>query len=370
MPVLNAAGQPLSCSALSGLFNDVIKQSRERQPYAIGIVSSDKRDRWAEIYEQLEGNSTNSSHLATIEDALFVVCLDQESEPEKGYSDKDEQARQASSWSQFGKEFNDDSSLAEGRVKRLDFELTDTQITQIMKSGKKMDRAADDIDVAVYSYKRYGKNYPKSVNVSPDSFIQMAFQLAFFRIHSALPPTYETATLRKFDEGRTENIRSPNTLAEKFVRKMASGREPVEVVYDALKAAADSHKKYTLSCMTGAGMDRHLLAWKLLAAENGLPNPSILDTSAYEHMAHFQVSTSQVPTRNYIQLCFGPSAPDCYGICYNPQETELHFTVTSFRSFFSTSSKRLVEINCFMLAYMLIEHWRLPVHLFLGGFTN
>ncbi|PIO72492.1 hypothetical protein TELCIR_05573 [Teladorsagia circumcincta] len=80
---------------------------------------------------------------------------------------------------------------------------------------------------------------------------------------------------------------------------MASGREPVEVVYDALKAAADSHKKYTLSCMTGAGMDRHLLAWKLLAAENGLPNPSILDTSAYEHMAHFQVSTSQV---SFIQF--------------------------------------------------------------------
>ncbi|KAK6021859.1 hypothetical protein OSTOST_12460 [Ostertagia ostertagi] len=115
MPVLNAAGQPLPLSALSGLFNDVIKQSRERQPHAIGIVSSDKRDRWAEIYEQLEGTlcmrffdeihftlineiPTNSSHLSTIEDALFVVCLDQESEPEKGYSEKDEQARQASFW--------------------------------------------------------------------------------------------------------------------------------------------------------------------------------------------------------------------------------------------------------------------------------
>ncbi|KAK6021860.1 hypothetical protein OSTOST_12461, partial [Ostertagia ostertagi] len=59
------------------------------------------------------------------------------------------------------------------------------KFAQIKKSGKKMDRAADDVDVAVFSYKRYGKNYPKSVNISPDSFIQMAFQLAFFRIHSA-----------------------------------------------------------------------------------------------------------------------------------------------------------------------------------------
>ncbi|KAK6056000.1 hypothetical protein COOONC_06494 [Cooperia oncophora] len=86
----------LSLSALSALFGDVIRQSPERQPNAVGIISSDKRDRWAEIYEQLEGNPTNSSHLSVIEDALFVVCLDQEAEPEKGYSEKDEQARQCS----------------------------------------------------------------------------------------------------------------------------------------------------------------------------------------------------------------------------------------------------------------------------------
>ena len=48
----------------------------------------------------------------------------------------------------------------------------------------------------------------------------------------------------------------------------------------------------------------------------------------------------QVPTRNNIQMCFGPSADDCYGICYNPQEKQLHFTITAFKSCPSTSSKR------------------------------
>ncbi|WKX97298.1 hypothetical protein Q1695_013169 [Nippostrongylus brasiliensis] len=392
MPVLNAAGQPLSLPALSALFHDVIKRSPERQPYPVGIVSSDNRDRWADVYEQLKGNPTNAAHLSCVEDALFVVCLDKESDPPKGYTEKDELARQclhgggtksnsSNRWFDktlqfvigktggcgityehtpaegppvatmmdficdkfFGKEFNDAAGISEGNVKRLDFELNDAQIARIERSSKKMDRAADDLDMVVYTFKRYGKNFPKSVKISPDSFIQMAFQLAFYRIHSALPPTYETATLRKFDEGRTENIRSPNTMAEMFVKKMASGRESVADIYDALKAAADSHKKYTMNCMSGAGMDRHLLAWNLLAAENGLPKPSILDTPAYQHMSHFQVSTSQVPTRNYIQLCFGPSAPDCYGVCYNPQETELHFTITSFKSYSSTSSKRFAK---------------------------
>ncbi|VDO65766.1 unnamed protein product [Heligmosomoides polygyrus] len=381
MPVLNSAAQPLSLSALSDLLNDIIKRSPERQPHSIGIISSDKRDRWAEVYEQLKANPTNSSHLSCVEDALFVVCLDQETEPETGYTEKDEQARQClhgggsmnnscNRWFDKTLQFiigksgecgiTYEHTPAEGppvasmmdyicdklsvwqplTIESFHFDLNDNHIAQIQKSSKKMDRAADDLDVVVYSFKRYGKNFPKSVKISPDSYIQMAFQLAFYKIHSTLPPTYETATLRKFDEGRTENIRSPNSLADVFVKKMASGVEPVADVYEALKAAADSHKKYTMNCMSGAGMDRHLLAWNLLAAENGLPKPSILETPVYQQMAHFQVSTSQVPTRNFIQLCFGPSAPDCYGVCYNPQETGLHFTITSFKSYSSTSSKR------------------------------
>ena len=52
--------------------------------------------------------------------------------------------------------------------------------------------------------------------------------------------------MRKFDEGRTENIRSPDTLAEAFVKKMSRGDVPMADLFEALKAATDSHKKYTV----------------------------------------------------------------------------------------------------------------------------
>ncbi|KAJ1345578.1 hypothetical protein KIN20_000142 [Parelaphostrongylus tenuis] len=148
-------------------------------------------------------------------------------------------------------DFKIDTTTSEEQVRRLDFELNDSQKAQIKNSERQLDWVADDLDVAVYTFKRYGKNFPKSVKLSPDSFIQMAFQLAFYRIHSTLPPTYETATLRKFSEGRTENIRSPNILAENFVKKFTSSHVPIVEIYDALKAAADSHKNYTLECMNG-----------------------------------------------------------------------------------------------------------------------
>lgn len=56
---------------------------------------------------------------------------------------------------------------------------------------KNNSRVADDVDVVAYTFKRYGKNFPKSLKISPDSWIQMAFQLAFYRIHSAGEISYD-----------------------------------------------------------------------------------------------------------------------------------------------------------------------------------
>ncbi|VDO97361.1 unnamed protein product, partial [Schistosoma curassoni] len=36
---------------------------------------------------------------------------------------------------------------------------------------------ADDLDLYILRYKQYGREFPKTVNMSPDSFIQLALQL-------------------------------------------------------------------------------------------------------------------------------------------------------------------------------------------------
>ncbi|KJH49406.1 Choline/Carnitine O-acyltransferase, partial [Dictyocaulus viviparus] len=294
IPVLTNAGQPLPLSTLKTLFKEIVERSPQRLDYSVGIVSSDNRDKWAEIYEQLKAHPSNSINLSCIEDALFAVCLDQEFEALEDDEEKDEFAKQClhgggsksnscNRWFDktlqfvigkngsvgvtyehtpaegppvatmtdficdeiYANDFKDDSTMTKEEVKQLDFELNDSQRAQIKRSEKQIDKTADDLDVTLHTFKSYGKNFPKSVGISPDSYIQMAFQLAFHRIHSAVPPTYETATLRKFADGRTENIRSPNVLANVFVKKMTSGHASVTDIYDALKAAADSHKNYT-----------------------------------------------------------------------------------------------------------------------------
>jgi carnitine O-palmitoyltransferase 1 len=40
----------------------------------------------------------------------------------------------------------------------------------------------NDVDLRVYMHNAYGKGFMKECRVSPDAFIQMALQLAYYRV--------------------------------------------------------------------------------------------------------------------------------------------------------------------------------------------
>lgn len=42
-------------------------------------------------------------------------------------------------------------------------------------------RLAEDVDMRVVVFEHFGKNVPKTFNMSPDAFIQVALQLAYYR---------------------------------------------------------------------------------------------------------------------------------------------------------------------------------------------
>lgn len=107
---------------------------------------------------------------------------------------------------------------------------------------------AADTDLLVYSFKHYGKEFIKQCGLSPDSYIQLAMQLAYYRIHHKQPPTYETATLRRFEEGRTDTIRLPNLESAMFTYEMVdSEQEPSDTeLAHMLKYAIEKHKHYTV----------------------------------------------------------------------------------------------------------------------------
>ncbi|OTB12967.1 hypothetical protein K445DRAFT_76706 [Daldinia sp. EC12] len=105
----------------------------------------------------------------------------------------------------------------------------------------------------------YGKNYITSAGFSPDAFVQMAFQAAYYGLYGRVECTYEPAMTKAFLHGRTEAIRTVSEEAVNFVQTFWADN-PAEAKVEALRKACQQHVNVTKECSKGRGCDRHLYA--------------------------------------------------------------------------------------------------------------
>ena len=45
----------------------------------------------------------------------------------------------------------------------------------------KFDQMIDDLDFSLLKFSKFGRDFPKKIKVSPDSFIQLSMQLAYYK---------------------------------------------------------------------------------------------------------------------------------------------------------------------------------------------
>ena len=98
----------------------------------------------------------------------------------------------------------------------------------------------------------------KKCGLSPDAYIQMALQLAYFRDAGKFCLTYEASMTRLFKEGRTETVRSCTVDSCNWARSMENPKMSDEERLELLKKACIRHVKGYQEAMTGKGIDRHL----------------------------------------------------------------------------------------------------------------
>lgn len=53
--------------------------STKRSKYSIGLLTTENRDKWADIRHELCQNTENAQNLEKIESSMFLVCLDENS---------------------------------------------------------------------------------------------------------------------------------------------------------------------------------------------------------------------------------------------------------------------------------------------------
>ncbi|XP_044285560.1 carnitine O-palmitoyltransferase 1, muscle isoform isoform X2 [Varanus komodoensis] len=209
---------------------------------------------------------------------------------------------------------------------------------------------ADDVDFHCFRFQEFGKGYIKKCRTSPDSFIQIALQLAHFRDKGCFCLTYEASMTRLFREGRTETVRSCTSESTAFVRSMAKATCSTAERLQLFKVAAEKHQQMYRLAMTGAGIDRHLFCLYVVSRYLGLDSPFLAKVLSEP----WRLSTSQTPQQQIKMFdleshpdCvssgggFGPVADDGYGVSYIiAGENLITFHVSSKFSSSETDSKR------------------------------
>ncbi|KAL9097938.1 MAG: hypothetical protein Q9165_000264 [Trypethelium subeluteriae] len=121
-------------------------------------------------------------------------------------------------------------------------------------------------------FMHYGKNFMTSMGFSPDAFVQMAFQAAYYGLYGRTECVYEPAMTKVYYHGRTEAIRPVTPESVDFVKTFWAENPPQQKV-DALKKACEKHTAMTKECAKAEGQDRHLYAlfcvWQRFIDEEG-----------------------------------------------------------------------------------------------------
>ena len=168
--------------------------------------------------------------------------------------------------------------------------VADAQTTATLAQAKAhADALAQRCAVRTYDFTEYDAGLVKKYGLSPDAFFQMAIQLAYYRLHGHCSATYESASTRMYEHGRTETIRSCSQASHALVSAMTdSPLAPPQERVRLLNEAVEAHKQYTRLATTGYGCDRHLLGLLLTAREHNL-DASFFAQPAWAKSTHFRL---------------------------------------------------------------------------------
>ena len=215
-------------------------------------------------------------------------------------------------------------------LEELKWEISPLVSSYISDAKYKLLELSHKLSVKIFSFSDFGKKLAKSRKLSPDSIIQLAIQLTFYKIHGKPTACYESVSTRKFLEGRTDTIRPTSVESTELVRAMCSNQDTT-VMLRLLREFNAAHVRYAVDAMNGQGIDRHLFGLQMIAKQHDM-SPKFFSDLGYTRNTHFRLSTSQLPTTDFLYVGYAPLVENGYGVCYNPQESDIHFIVSSFNS--------------------------------------
>ncbi|CAH01234.1 carnitine O-acetyltransferase YAT1 [Kluyveromyces lactis] len=219
-------------------------------------------------------------------------------------------------------------------------------------------RASDLISQIEFEYldfKQFGAAHIKNqFKCSPDAFLQMCFQTAYYALYGKFETTYEPAMTKFFQNGRTEAIRTVSDQSKSFVKSFfntaVSNPDKIKLLQEACK----QHSNVTRECSMGLGQDRHLYAlyciWKkVFAKDPKVPLPQLFQDAGWSTLNTNVISTSNCGNPCLKNFGFGPVCSNGFGIGYIIRNDTLSVVVSSRHRqtarFVELMQRFLLEIN-------------------------
>lgn len=368
-PYIDTKGRTLNASEIEEHLDAIIEDADLKGTAPnVGVQSGTHRDSWVEHFADLLA-AGNQRTVREIESAAFVINLD------FGASPREPEERTAQFWHGFGQnrwydkpvqfvicdngsagQLNEHSQMdgtytlrlgeyvcsqtLGGKidtnapvkfvppVEELPFNVNANILSNIESAQAAFDAEIEKQEVVVWNYDVYGKNAIKSFKVSPDSYMQMLFQIAYYRMYGKIRPVYESAATRKFAQGRTETTRSVTIESADFLKSFWDPNLSATEKIEKFRKAANSQVAYVADAAEGLGVDRHLFGLKKMLQE-GEPVPSIYTDPVFSYSGSWYLSTSQLSSEYFNGWGFAEVIDDGFGLAYAVNADSLRVNISS-----------------------------------------
>ncbi|TNN02581.1 peroxisomal carnitine O-octanoyltransferase isoform X2 [Takifugu flavidus] len=381
-----------------------VRQCCDGNPEGEGVsaLTTEERTRWAKAREYLISiDPHNETILELIQSSLFTICLDETqpySTPEN-YTNLTRESLTGDPTIRWGdKSYNSivysdgtfgsncdhapydamvlvtmcwyvDQQIKStgGKWKGVDtvrvlpppeelvFTVDEKVRSDIGRAKKQYFESAQDLQVVCYAFTAFGKAAIKQKKLHPDTFIQLAMQLAYFKLHQRPGCCYETAMTRKFYHGRTETMRPCTVEAVKWCTAMTDPSCEDNAKRKAMQLAFEKHNNLMAEAQEGRGFDRHLLGLYLIAKEEGRPVPELFLDPLYAKSGgggNFVLSSSLVGYTTVLGAV-APMVPHGYGFFYRIREDRIVISISAWKSCRQTDAVSLFNVFSSCLHEML-----------------
>ena len=328
---------PVSVQEMYGLLSQVLTDTQREGHRSVGLLTALERDQWYSAREQLMESPLNRETLRAVETCLFGVCLDQSDAgtptgilKQSRFGDRTGNFESFNRW--FGLacqavftrdgwlgwvsehsmldggaislfaglpdlsepvEPSSDTGTSPCEVELLSWDISPSIQARLQEARLFLSGCYHKYDIETFSFSEYGREFLRRHDVYFQGYIQLALQLAYYKLYHGLAATYQPVSLRAFRCGRLEQPHTVSAESVAFVEAMSDRTSSDRERHALMLSGIKRHREIATETAHGNVYLKHFQALKLLAEKEQL-QIELFHSTAYRVFTTHKLSVSSV----------------------------------------------------------------------------